>query len=127
MIASITKTISVAAIGIFLNACASTPSAVPVDGAELQSAIADGKTLAWKTPQGLKGTTEFAAGGVARSNWKFGSAEGHWRVADALLCTQFPKLRGGVENCFSLQRAADSSYLVYDRDGKLVRTYLAGH
>ena len=89
----------------------------PLTHSELESLFSRRRTTRWTSAEGVNGAGAYDEGGAAKLNWRHGQATGSWRIVGDTLCTKYPKIRQGSENCFSLYRTRDNEYQLYFPDG----------
>jgi hypothetical protein len=84
---------------------------------DLQERYARPVKTRWVNDQNQSGIAEFTPDGTARLAWAGGGATGKWRIRDGRLCTTYPELRGGAENCFVFYRTGPREHVSFREDG----------
>jgi hypothetical protein len=90
---------------------------------EIRTLIA-GNTASGTTSSGKPYWLKFQSGGtVAYHEGDFGTS-GSWRVGADSLCSRFPNINNGTEECYTLYRTADGTNYVYERpDGNAIGSF----
>jgi hypothetical protein len=110
---------------VVLSNTGSTVALTParLTGLEVRNLIA-GNTASGTTRNGTPYWLKFQSGGtVAYHEGDYGTT-GSWRVASDSLCSAFPHINNGVEECYTLYRTADGTNFVYERpDGHAIGSF----
>jgi hypothetical protein len=67
-------------------------------------------------------TGTYTQDGVAKIDWGRGADEGSWRIIGGKFCTKYPKVRNGVETCFTVYKTGENEYKSILPDGSLNAT-----
>ena len=114
---------SAAALGLALAGCATSEKSLVEQGAKplsesaLQAEFSRPRKTNWTTANGVGGISHFTSDGKVSANWGSGSAEGRFRVHQAMLCTTFKDFAAGAERCSRVYRTGDNRYRSFLADG----------
>ena len=111
------------ALAISLGAAAhasAQQAAVPVGPEEVQRELV-GKTWIVELPDGSAAIERFNADGTVSIIGGL-MDEGRWRLWEQGYCTQWRRMRGGAERCFTLDKTADGHYRIYKPNGDISMT-----
>jgi hypothetical protein len=94
------------------------PAAKALDSKQMQALLAKGARGSWISfGGGNKGSMTYARGGKAQVSWGSGKASGSWAVKGNAICTAWPSMRDGREQCAVYYRVSGRTYQSFQLDG----------
>jgi hypothetical protein len=117
------RTILLLMLGASAAGCSTTATTGELGPAELRSAFA-GKSVAFETPQGIRGTTHYSRAGTMRLSDStipgIPVDQGTWRTEGNRICHSWQRVRGGAEDCSTITRTGTGTYV--NSSGVMLRT-----
>jgi hypothetical protein len=101
----------------FLQAAlAQEPGARVLTEAELKTLLSRTLTARFMTGRS-KGIVVLSQDGTARVDGGDFTAKGTWRIKGDRYCSQYPNIRRGYENCYSVEKTGGNTYTLRDESG----------
>jgi hypothetical protein len=105
-------------LGVAAHALAQEATMIGPD--EVRSELV-GKTWIVELPDGLQAVERFNSDGTVSITGSI-LDEGRWQLWEKGYCTQWRRMRGGAERCFTLDKTADGRYRIYKPNGEISMT-----
>jgi len=94
------------------------PGAKPLERAAMQALLGRGVRGSWVSfGGGNKGTLVYERSGRARVTWGSGAATGRWSLKGNAVCTAWPSMRDGREQCAVYHAVGGRTYQSFQLDG----------
>ena len=88
----------------------------PLTHEELKALLSQTMTMRFVSGRS-KGTIVLTQDGTARVDGGDFTAKGSWRIKGDKYCSQYPNIRRGYENCYSVEKTGANAYTLRDDSG----------